>query len=284
MLFAEDFAQVPTSFAHDETNSNIQDDWLKDFQMLDLPQLFSFKDTPTTNDGEDLGDIAKIDLNTLETLLDVVPPEAQHKAPGPDRTPQTSKSPSKPTKQSKDAKKNGAVIAISRDELLKFSSEDLESYVKALSASRPLTTAENKEIKRQRRLIKNRESAQQSRKRKKDKVGDLEQQVSQLEAINEERMAKLDEMQAEHVILKAEVSQLVSVIKDSPALSSLLMNMTSWMVMYTLAKAINTQGIQQTLIPPLLQQKIQQYPAARAICWHFSGKYLLGKKMYFIVL
>lgn len=78
------------------------------------------------------------------------------------------------------------------------------------------------------RLIKNRESAQQSRKRKKDKVGDLEGQVSQLEAVNEERKAKLEEIQAENVILKAEVSQLVNVIKDSPALSSLLMNVTSW--------------------------------------------------------
>jgi hypothetical protein len=265
MLFAEDFAQVPTSLGHEEI-THIQDDWLKDFQMLDLPQLFSFKDTPATNDlGEDLGDIAKIDLNTLENLLDVVPPAAQHKAPGPDRTPQTSKSPSKSTKQPKDSKK-GNIISISREDLLKFSSEDLEAYVKALSATRPLTTAENKEIKRQRRLIKNRESAQQSRKRKKDKVGDLEQQVSELEAINGERMAKLDEMEAENVILKAEVSQLVSVIKDSPALSSLLMNVTSWMVMYTFAKAINMQGIQQTLIPPILQQKIQQFPATHAIC------------------
>jgi len=265
MLF-EDFAQVPTSFGNEEA-SNAQDDWLKDFQMLDLPQLFSFKDTAPTNElGEDLGDIAKLDVNTLETLLeDVVPPQSQHKAPGPIRTTQASKSPSKTTKPSKDSKK-GSVVAISRDELLKFSSDDLEAYVKALSATRPLTPAENKEIKRQRRLIKNRESAQQSRKRKKDKVGDLELQVSQLEAINEERKAKLDEVQADHVILRAEVSQLVSVIKDSPALSSLLLNMTSWMVMYTLAQAINTQGVQQTLIPPVLQQKMQQLPTTRAIC------------------
>lgn len=77
-------------------------------------------------------------------------------------------------------------------------------------------------------MIKNRESAQQSRKRKKDKVGDLETQVAQLEAINEERKAKLEEIQADNVILRAEVAQLINVIKDSPALSSLLMNVTSW--------------------------------------------------------
>lgn len=83
------------------------------------------------------------------------------------------------------------------------------------------------------RLIKNRESAQQSRKRKKDKVGDLEVQVAQLKEINEEKMAKLDELQAEHVILKAEVKQLVSVIKESPALSHLLMNVTSWVCTFS---------------------------------------------------
>jgi len=212
-----------------------------------------------------------MDLN-VENLMDVVPPESQHKAPGPVRTAPTklataSLSPIKikELKEAKDAVKK-VPTPISREELLKFSSDDLESYVKTLSAARPLTTTENKEIKRQRRLIKNRESAQQSRKRKKDKVGDLEAQVSQLQAINVDRQAKLDEIQAEHVILKAEVSQLVSVIKDSPALSSLLMNVTSWMVMYTLAKAINTPGAPQTAIPPLIQQRIQQFPVSQAIC------------------
>jgi len=266
MLF-EDFAQVPT-FDHSNEVS-MQDDWLKELQVLDLPQLFSFKDTPLPS-GDTLedygGDMSKLDLNTLETLLDVVPPESQHKAPGPTRTSQTLKLKQPKNNHSKKQSPT-SVVCISRDELLKFSSEDLEAYVKALSATRPLTSAENKEIKRQRRLIKNRESAQQSRKRKKDKVGDLETIVAQLEAVNEERKAKLDEVQAEHVILKAEVSQLVNVIKENPALSSLLMNMTQWMVMFTLAKAINTQGVQQNLIPPLLQQTIQQqFPTARAIC------------------
>jgi hypothetical protein len=255
MLF-EDFAQVPTTFV-DEGASSAQEDWLNQLQLLDLPQLFSFKDSS----GLDDLDLAKdVDLHGLEKLMDVVPPESQHPAPGPTRT---------QTKVSKDFKDNEKkpAVSISRDDLLKFTSEDLESYVKALSATRPLTTAENKEIKRQRRLIKNRESAQQSRKRKKDKVGDLETQVSQLQGVNEERKAKLDELQAENVILKAEVKQLVSVIKDSPALSSLLMNVTSWMVMYTLTKAVSMAGISQTTIPPGLQQKLFQHiPATHAVC------------------
>jgi len=40
--------------------------------------------------------------------------------------------------------------------------------------AKPLTSSEKSAIKKQRRLIKNRESAQASRQRKKDYVGDLE--------------------------------------------------------------------------------------------------------------
>jgi hypothetical protein len=255
-----DFAQVPFS---QESLAPVQEDWIGQLQVLDLPQLFSFKDSTSDFSSEELDDFTKgVDFSTLESLLDVVPPTEQHDAPGPTRNTSTKQTespisqPSTPTKG----------ISISRDELLKFTSDDLEAYVKTLSASRALTTAEQKEIKRQRRLIKNRESAQQSRKRKKDKVGDLEGQVGQLESVNEEHKARLEEVQAENVILKAEVSQLVNVIKDSPALSSLLLNVTSWMVMYTLNAAAKIQNIPPAVIPPIIQQKMQQFPASRAIC------------------
>lgn len=261
LLDSNDFAQVPSTFSPDSIASG-QDDWLGQFQVLDLPQLFSFKDTSPPSDfsSEELDDFTK-DFN-LESILDVVPPQQQHSAPGPTRS--TPIKPKDSPISSPDAKSTTSLV--SRDDLLKYTSEDLEAYVKALTATRPLTTAENKEIKRQRRLIKNRESAQQSRKRKKDKVGDLETLVAQLETINEERKSRLEEIQAENVILKAEVSQLVNVIKDSPALSSLLMNVTSWMVMFTLSKAAKVQNVQNATIPAIIQQKMQMIPAARAIC------------------
>lgn len=267
MLFdSGDFAHVPSAFTT-ETLPPVNEDWLSQLQVLDLPQLFSFKDSTSDFSSEELDDISVskgVDFSTLESLLDVVPLESQHPAPGPTRNTVATKPKESPISSS--SNNISKFIPISRDDLLKLTSEDLEEYVKTLTATRALTPAENREIKRQRRLIKNRESAQQSRKRKKDKVGDLEGQVSQLETVNEERKAKLDEVQAENVILKAEVSQLVSVIKDSPALSSLLLNVTSWMVMYTLNEAMKTQNVQQVLIPPIIQQKILQFPASRAIC------------------
>jgi len=71
-------------------------------------------------------------------------------------------------------------INFGRDELLVMTSEEFESTVARLAALRPLTPAEKSLIKRQRRLIKNRESAQASRQRKKDYVGELEAKVDSL--------------------------------------------------------------------------------------------------------
>jgi hypothetical protein len=147
LLESGDFAQVPFS---QEALAPVQDDWVGQLQVLDLPQLFSFKDSSSDFSSEELDDFSKgVDLDTLESLLDVVPPTSQHEAPGPTR--------STPTKQKESpitqlpTTTNPKAISISRDELLRFSSDDLEAYVKTLSASRTLTTAELKEIKRQRR-------------------------------------------------------------------------------------------------------------------------------------
>lgn len=145
MLVESDFAQVPSTFSPDAIASAQHEDWLSQLQILDLPQLFSFKDASPPSDfsSEELDDFAKdVDFSSLGSLLDA-PPAEQHAAPGPTRN--------TPTKHKESPISNNAAMAISRDDLLKFSSEDLEAYVKALSATRSLTAAENKEIKRQRR-------------------------------------------------------------------------------------------------------------------------------------
>jgi len=75
---------------------------------------------------------------------------------------------------------------LTREQLLNFSSKDLEEYVQRLQATRKLTTEEQKELKRQRRIIKNREYAQLSRKKKKGYVSELEVRVQELEKENQE--------------------------------------------------------------------------------------------------
>jgi hypothetical protein len=73
-------------------------------------------------------------------------------------------------------------VNFSREELLNLSSDQFEEHVRLVSSVRNLTESEKNSIKKQRRLIKNRESAQASRQRKKDYVGDLEKKVDDLMA------------------------------------------------------------------------------------------------------
>ena len=148
LLDTGDFAQVPFS---QESLAPVQEDWVGELQVLDLPQLFSFKDSTSDFSSGELDDFSQgVDFSTLESLLDVVPPTAQHDAPGPTRS-TTTKQKESPITQSTTTPAKG--ITIARDDLLKFTSDDLETYVKTLSATRNLTTAEQKEIKRQRRYF-----------------------------------------------------------------------------------------------------------------------------------
>jgi len=71
-------------------------------------------------------------------------------------------------------------ITLSRDELLSYTSKQFEEYVQKLEHNKSLSGEEKKELKRQRRLIKNRESAQASRQRKKNYIEELEKKVSDL--------------------------------------------------------------------------------------------------------
>jgi hypothetical protein len=71
-------------------------------------------------------------------------------------------------------------ITLSRDVLLTISSEEFEELVANISSSRRLTDAEHKEVRRQKRLIKNRESAALSRNRKKQALETLEAENAKL--------------------------------------------------------------------------------------------------------
>lgn len=122
---------------------------------------------------------------------------------------------------------------LSREELLNLSSKKFEEYVRRLMAKRDLTSEERKELKRQRRLIKNRESAQASRQRKKNYMETLEQQVATLNSENNRLREHITALSTENKSLKDEVIYLHDMIKKTPGLSTLFTAGASYMASFS---------------------------------------------------
>jgi len=95
-----------------------------------------------------------------------------------------------------DEQEDISFVSLSREELLEISSYDLEERTKKLVATRPLTAAEQREIKRQRRLIKNREYAQASRAKKKGNMSEINSRMQSLEDENEQLKRQVALLQA----------------------------------------------------------------------------------------
>jgi uncharacterized protein YlxW (UPF0749 family) len=95
-----------------------------------------------------------------------------------------------------------SAVILTRDQLLKFSSKDLDNFARSVASHRPLTSTEEKELKRQRRLIKNRESAQASRERKRVFVDDLQEKIDELEAKLSQRDEEIHILTQENMSLK----------------------------------------------------------------------------------
>jgi len=88
-------------------------------------------------------------------------------------------------KRKKNELRGNTSVSLSREQLLTISSQELEQFAESVSAVRKLTPEELKELRIQRRLVKNREYAQSSRKKKKSYVGELEAQITELKKENE---------------------------------------------------------------------------------------------------
>jgi len=84
-----------------------------------------------------------------------------------------------------------AGVTLPRDDLLSMTSEDFEEYIRKIKDARTLSSTEQTEIKRQRRLIKNRESAQSSRNKKRQFITTLKGQLQQLQEENLELKGKV---------------------------------------------------------------------------------------------
>lgn len=111
--------------------------------------------------------------------------------------------------------KSGDFKLLTRDELLELTSAEFEEYAAQLAQHHTLTPAEERELKKQRRLIKNRESAQLSRKRKKNYIEELEGKLSTLEGENSSLKHELASLAVKNSQLRGEVTYLNDMIEKS---------------------------------------------------------------------
>merc|ERR1711862_1065291 len=104
---------------------------------------------------------------------------------------QVSEPPKKKQKISQTSKKQNTTVTcvtLPREKLLVFSRPQLDEFVANITKGRSLTKEEKKEVSRQRKLIKNRNSAAASRQRKKQHQDSLESK--HLELLNQQNSLK----------------------------------------------------------------------------------------------
>jgi len=123
----------------------------------------------------------------------------------------SSDSDSTPSKKSKGASSQrdpipgGEAATLARETILTISSGEFEQFAEDLRKSKSLSPVEEKELKRQRRLVRNREYAQESRNKKRDTESQLETRISALETENRNLQQELKAVKTENACLKEQI-------------------------------------------------------------------------------
>ena len=120
----------------------------------------------------------------------------------------------KRTRQEASSGSGSSLLDLSAENLSTLTSLKLEEIAQQLADTRPLTSEEEKHLKRQRRLIKNRESAQLSRQKRKQYVEELESRVKALLNETEQLRSKVQESNQKTQKLEQQVVYLQSLVKQ----------------------------------------------------------------------
>lgn len=112
-------------------------------------------------------------------------------------------------------------VSLPREKLLVFTSKQMQEYESELRRTRELTPEEEKDIKRQKRLIKNRESALASRTRKKAHIDELQTQITEIKQQKDELAATASSLASENYQLKQQVAHYQNLLKKTSMLSEL---------------------------------------------------------------
>jgi len=129
-----------------------------------------------------------------------------------------SQKPSKKRSRTDASTKKEKFTALSPDDLLKLDSREIEDYIKTLGSKRSLAPSEEKELKRVRRLIKNREYAQSSRNKKKQYTEEMEKKLSDMAQGSAALEKRVKELEIENRTLKIQLSKIGTAMKRDPSL------------------------------------------------------------------
>eukprot|EP01089_Gocevia_fonbrunei_P006425 TRINITY_DN1709_c0_g1_i1.p1 TRINITY_DN1709_c0_g1~~TRINITY_DN1709_c0_g1_i1.p1 ORF type:complete len:502 (-),score=156.51 TRINITY_DN1709_c0_g1_i1:26-1531(-) len=145
------------------------------------------------------------------TISDSSPPTHSKKTKSSAAAASSSK---RPRKRSRKENMAPTAVTLPREQLLKLTSSELDTYAENIRTVRPLTSEEEKDIRRQRRLIKNRESASLSRQRRKNHLAELEANVNALTDENDVLKQEVKDLRSENSNLKEEVKKLRKIIEQ----------------------------------------------------------------------
>lgn len=122
-------------------------------------------------------------------------------------------------------------VTLTRKQMLEISSDDYEVFIRNVRSVRTLTEEEEAICKEQKRLIKNREAAQQSRAKKKTQIQRLRKEIQQKQYDNFQIEKEMGKKETENEMMKGEIGYLYSMIKQSEVLSASFNAYTDWMKM-----------------------------------------------------
>lgn len=158
------------------------------------------------------------------------------------------------------------VVQVSELSEVKLTSEEKRLLDKEginLPAYHPLTKMEDRELKRIRRKIRNKISAQDSRKRKKEYVDGLEERVRRGSEENKNLIQRVRELQKKNKTLMAHINKLQSLIFNST--SSKATPSTCLMVVMLSVLLVSLPNIRPSQMSKELATEQEQGPTSRAL-------------------
>eukprot|EP01116_Phalansterium_solitarium_P021421 TRINITY_DN6652_c0_g1_i5.p1 TRINITY_DN6652_c0_g1~~TRINITY_DN6652_c0_g1_i5.p1 ORF type:complete len:318 (-),score=54.00 TRINITY_DN6652_c0_g1_i5:319-1272(-) len=126
----------------------------------------------------------------------------------------------KPPSRKRSSASRSDSLCFTKDELLELTADTLDEVAANIKHQRPLTAGEQRQLKRQKRLIKNRESAQLSRMRKKVYIDELETKVRTLTQRNSEASRQLENQRRTIARLTDELDKLQALVRTHPQLAA----------------------------------------------------------------